>query len=220
MLFRSNYVLNLKLPTVGALPSELFQFSLSFLSDISTVAVIAPPAVSIAVLAALESLLSAKIADRLANNETVHDSDRELVGQGLANVVTPLFGGVPATAALARTAVNVQAGAQTRVAAMTHSVVLAVAVLAFGTSVSHVPIAALAGVLWATTANMIKLRELRAEMRVSHLDTLILIVTLVLTITVDLIAAVAAGTALWLLLRNRLTSGREPEIDETETLGD
>lgn len=206
--------------TVGAMPERLFNFSLSFLSDASLLATIVPPALSIAVLAALESLLSAKVADKLRGDGTEHDSDRELVGQGLANIVTPMFGGVPATAALARTAVNVHAGARTRLAAIVHSAALAIAVLVFATQVSAIPIPALAGVLWATTAQMIKIEELRAEARVSHLDALILLMTLTLTVFLDLIVAVAVGTMLWLALRNRLTSGREPEVNDDDTLGD
>ncbi|MEN9710270.1 MAG: hypothetical protein RL441_262 [Actinomycetota bacterium] len=212
--------LGLDVPTVGDLPSNLFSFSTDFLSDFSTVAVIIPPAISIAVLAALESLLSAKVADKLKGDGSVHDSDKELVGQGLANLVTPLFGGVPATAALARTAVNVHAGARTRLAAVSHSVVLAVAVLLFASQVALIPIPALAGVLWATTAQMIKISELRAEANASHLDALILVMTLVLTVVLDLIVAVAVGTMLWLALRNRLTSGREPLVNDDETFGD
>jgi SulP family sulfate permease len=212
--------LGLDVPTVGDLPSNLFSFSTDFLSDFSTVAVIIPPAISIAVLAALESLLSAKVADKIKGDGSVHDSDKELVGQGLANLATPLFGGVPATAALARTAVNVHAGARTRLAAVSHSVVLALAVLLFASQVALIPIPALAGVLWATTAQMIKISELRVEANASHLDALILLMTLVLTVVLDLIVAVAVGTMLWLALRNRLTSGREPLVNDDETFGD
>lgn len=206
-------------PRVGELPQNLLHFSVDFFSDTSSFALLIPPAFSIAILAALESLLSAKIADRL-HGESQHDSDRELLGQGIANMVTPFFGGVPSTAALARTAVNVTAGARSRVASIFHGVVLAIAVLLFATVVAEIPIPALAGVLWATTAQMIKLKELRSEAAESHLDAVILVVTFAVTVLVDLISAVAVGTGLWLLLRNRLTSKREPDLNIEETLGD
>ncbi len=205
--------------TVGELPAQLFTFSFDFLRQPSGLLVIVPPAVSIAILAALESLLSAKVADNL-RGDSEHDADRELVGQGVANLVTPLFGGVPATAALARTAVNVHAGAQTRFAAIFHALALALAVVLLAEVVSEIPIAALAGVLWATTAQMIKIKELKAEAAQSKLDALILVTTFVTTILVDLISAVALGTALWLLLRRRLTSRRDAVVNEEETLGD
>lgn len=212
-------VAGINVPTVGDLPTQLFSFSFAFLGDMQGLLIIIAPAISIAILAALESLLSAKVADKL-NGESEHDADRELIGQGFANLVTPLFGGVPSTAALARTAVNVQAGARTRFAAIFHSIALALAVLLLGRFVAGIPIPALAGVLWATAAQMIKLHELKAEASQSHLDALILIATLITTVFVDLIAAVAVGTGLWLLLRKRLTSGREPVVNDDETLGD
>src|SRR5205085_11422178 len=110
-------------------------------------------ALAVAALAAIESLLSARVADGMADVGR-HDSDRELFGQGLANLVSPLFGGMPATGAIARTAVNVRAGARTRVAAAVHAVVLLVVVLVASGAVSRIPIAALAGVLMVTAVRM------------------------------------------------------------------
>ena len=98
------------------------------------------PAVAVAALAALESLLSATVADAMSVGQR-HDSDRELFGQGLANLVAPLFGGIPATAAIARTAVNVRAGATSRLAALTHALVLLVIVLVAATLVGRDPAA-------------------------------------------------------------------------------
>ncbi len=212
-------VADVDVPTVSDLPAQLFSFSFDFLADFQGLFIIVPPAISIAILAALESLLSARVADNLHGNSK-HDSDRELIGQGLANLITPFFGGVPSTAALARTAVNVQAGARTRFAAIFHSIALGLAVALFGGFVSDIPIPALAGVLWATTAQMIKIKELKAEASQSRLDAVILVATLLTTIFVDLITAVALGTGLWLLLRNRMPTGREPVVNEDETLGD
>ena len=121
------------------------------------------PAVAVAALAALESLLSATVADAMSVGER-HDSDRELFGQGLANLVTPLFGGIPATAAIARTAVNVRAGASSRLAALTHAVVLLllVVVVARRGGSREIPLAALAGVLIATAVQMVEVSSVRA----------------------------------------------------------
>src|SRR5690606_7738868 len=106
----------------------------------------------IAMLGAIESLLSAVIADGMSR--TRHDPDAELVGQGIANVVTPFFGGIPATGALARTATNVRFGARSPVAAMVHAAVVLLAVLALAPLVAFLPMAALAGLLLLVAWNM------------------------------------------------------------------
>ena len=121
-------LLDLGLAPLGDLPAGLPVPSLGFL-DAGAVTTLATSACAIAALAALESLLCATVADGMSVNEQ-HDPDRELFGQGLANVVAPMFGGVPATAAIARTAVNVRAGARSRLAAVTHALVLLVVVFA------------------------------------------------------------------------------------------
>jgi sulfate permease, SulP family len=114
----------------------------------------------IALLAALESLLSAVVADGMTIGER-HDPDRELFGQGLANIGSAVVGGIPATAALARTAVNVRSGARTRLAAIVHGLVLAAIVLALAPLATRIPLAALAGILMVVAANMIEVHEFR-----------------------------------------------------------
>lgn len=150
--------------------------------------------VAVAALAALESLLSAKVADGTAGVGR-HDPNRELVGQGLANVVSPLFGGMPATGAIARTAVNVKAGATTRLAAIVHSVVLLGVVLAGSELVADIPLAALAGVLMVTAVRMVDVHNVRAVARATRSDALILAVTALVTVAFDLILAVEIGMA-------------------------
>lgn len=113
---------------IGDLPSGLPAPSLGFL-DLSAVGPLLAPAVAVAALAALESLLSAQVADGMTVGQK-HNPDKELFGQGLANIAATLFGGVPATGAIARTAVNVRTGASSRLAALTHAAVLAVIVFA------------------------------------------------------------------------------------------
>ncbi|MFD5245574.1 SulP family inorganic anion transporter [Amycolatopsis sp. NPDC058340] len=176
---------------IGALPNGLPAPSLDFL-DLSTLGALAPSAVAVAALAALESLLSATVADAMSVNER-HDPDRELFGQGLANLVTPLFGGVPATAAIARTAVNVRAGAKSRLASFTHALVLAVIVFAAAPLVATIPIAALAGVLLATAVRMVEAGSVRALLRSTRRDALVLVLTAGATLILDLVTAVILG---------------------------
>ncbi|RSN65085.1 sodium-independent anion transporter [Amycolatopsis sp. WAC 04182] len=176
---------------IGALPNGLPAPSLDFL-DLSALGALVPSAVAVAALAALESLLSATVADAMSVNER-HDPDRELFGQGLANLVTPLFGGVPATAAIARTAVNVRAGAKSRLASFTHAMVLAVIVFAAAPLVATIPIAALAGVLLATAVRMVEAGSVRALLRSTRRDALVLVLTAAATLILDLVTAVILG---------------------------
>lgn len=149
-------------------------------------------AIAVAALGALESLLSATVADAMTVGDR-HNPDRELFGQGVANVVAPLFGGIPATAAIARTAVNVRAGAGTRLAAVFHSLLLLVAVLVVARWVGEIPLAALAGVLIATAIQMIHPRNLRSVIRATKGDGATLLITAAATVVFDLVVAVLIG---------------------------
>ncbi|MDV3297178.1 MAG: sodium-independent anion transporter, partial [Brachybacterium paraconglomeratum] len=140
----ANGVLDLGVASIGEIPSGLPAPSVPAVPWAQLPDLVLP-AVAVAALAALESLLSASVADAMSVGHR-HDSDRELFGQGVANLASPLFGGIPATAAIARTAVNVRAGAASRLAAITHSLVLLVVVLVASRWVSQIPLAALAGV--------------------------------------------------------------------------
>jgi SulP family sulfate permease len=150
------------------------------------------PAAAVAVLAALESLLSASVADAMSVSER-HDPDRELLGQGLANLVSPIFGGIPATAAIARTAVNVRSGARSRLSAVVHSGFLLTVVLLLAPLVSRVPLAALAGILVATAIRMVEVGSVRALLRSGRGDAAVLVGTAVATVALDLITAVVVG---------------------------
>ncbi|MFF2470194.1 SulP family inorganic anion transporter [Streptomyces mirabilis] len=176
---------------IGDLPSGLPAPSLAFL-DVGAVGSLLAPAAAVAALAALESLLSASVADGMTVGQK-HDADRELFGQGLANIAAPLFGGVPATGAIARTAVNVRTGAGSRLAALTHAAILAVIVFAAAPLVSRIPLAALAGVLLATAVRMVEVGSLRAMARATRSDALILVLTAVATLALDLVYAVILG---------------------------
>ncbi|BFV60608.1 SulP family inorganic anion transporter [Kitasatospora sp. CMC57] len=182
---------DLDVATIGHLPAGLPAPSLGFL-DLGAVPQLVTAALAVAALAALESLMSATAADAMSVAER-HDSDRELFGQGLANLVAPLFGGVAATGAIARTAVNVRSGAASRLAALVHAAVLAVVVFAAAPLVSGIPLAALAGVLIATAVRMVEVASLRALARSGRGEAAVLALTAGATLAFDLVTAVIVG---------------------------
>jgi MFS superfamily sulfate permease-like transporter len=179
------------LATIGRLPSGLPPPSLPSI-DPAVLGALVVPALAVALLAALESLLSASVADAMTVNQR-HDPNRELFGQGIANLALPFFGGVPSTAAIARTAVNVRSGGRSRLAPIAHSVILLVVVAAFAPLVGSIPLAALAGVLFATAVQMIEGSGVVPLVRSTPGDAVALIVTVVATVAVDLVTAVVLG---------------------------
>lgn len=182
---------DMSLASLGHIPSNLPAPSFAFV-DLEAAGSLVTAALAVAALAALESLLCATVADGMSVNER-HDPDRELFGQGLANLVVPVFGGVPATAAIARTAVNVRAGASSRLAAVTHSLALVLVIFAAAPLVSDIPLAALAGVLFATCIRMVEAASIRTLMRSSRTDALIVALTFGVTVAFDLVVAVGVG---------------------------
>ncbi|WP_100812983.1 SulP family inorganic anion transporter [Microbacterium lacus] len=179
------------LAVIGALPASLPVPSLPAL-DIGTLSSLLLPALTVAALAAIESLLSARVAASLADTGP-YDPDRELFGQGLASIGSGLFGGMPATGAIARTAVNVRAGARTRLAAIVHALVLLLVVVAVAGPVGAIPLAALSGVLMVTAIRMVHLATARSILRSTRADAVAYIVTAIVTVSVDLIVAVVIG---------------------------
>lgn len=180
-----------EVPRIGTIPQGLPVLTLPlFSSDILTDVVRA--ALAIAVLAALESLLSAVVADSMTLAER-HNPNRELFGQGLANIAASLFGGIPATAALARTAVNVRSGARTRLASIIHGLTLLLIMLFLTPLASSIPLAVLAGILMVVAMRMIELHTLRLIMRSTKSDAFVLLLTTVITIVFDLILAIEVG---------------------------
>ncbi|MEU1629193.1 SulP family inorganic anion transporter [Streptomyces sp. NPDC020096] len=200
----------LNVSRIGTLPAGLPAPSLGFLHPGALSSLIAP-ALAVAALAALESLMSAAAADGMSVNHK-HDPDRELFGQGLANLAAPLFGGVPATGAIARTAVNVRAGAGSRLAALTHAVVLAAVIFAAAPLVARIPLAALAGVLLATAVRMVEVGSVRAMARATRSDAVVLALTAVATLALDLVKAVIIGLAVAALLALRAVA-KQARID-------
>ncbi len=204
---------SLDVARIGSLPSSLPMPSLPGTS-FGQLRDLLSAAFAVALLASIESLLSAKVADGMADNGR-HDPDRELFGQGLANIVSPLFGGMPATGAIARTAVNVRAGARTRVAAALHSLLLILVVLFGGSLVAKIPLAALAGVLMVTAVRMVEIHSVRAVLRSTRSDAVVMTVTAVATVAFDLIVAVEVGVAVAAVLALRhIARSAEAQLED------
>jgi SulP family sulfate permease len=156
------------------------------------------PALTIALLGAIESLLSAVVADGMIGGN--HRSNTELIAQGVANVVTPFFGGIPATGAIARTATNVKNGGRTPVAGIMHAVTLLLIMLFFGKWVKLIPMSVLAGILIVVAYNMSEWRTFRSILKGSVFDILVLLTTFFLTVLVDLTVAIEVGVVLSAIL--------------------
>jgi len=197
---------------IGALPAGLPAPSFPDLAT-ARVGELFSAAFAVALLAGLESLLSAKVADGMSDAPP-HDPDRELFGQGLANLVTPLFGGMPATGAIARTAVNVRSGGRTRLSAITHAFVLLAVVYFGGPLVARIPLAALAGVLMVTACRMVDLHGVRMVLRSTRGDAAVLVLTAVATVAFDLIVAVEIGVAVAALLALRAVARNASAVAE------
>jgi len=182
------------------------------------------PAMTIAALGAIESLLSAVVSDGMIGSR--HRSSMELVAQGVANIVTPLFGGIPATGAIARTATNVKAGGRTPIAGMTHAVVLLLVTLFFGKLAGLIPLSVLAGILMLVAYRMSEWRVFVAELRGPRSDGAVLLATFFLTLLIDLTVGIGVGMVLasFLFMRRmsevtdvrRITNQLDEDADELE----
>ena len=160
--------------------------------------VLISPAITVAMLGAMESLMSAVVADRMTGDK--HNPNVELIGQGVANLVSPMFGGLPATGAIARTATNIRSGARTPVAGMVHSLTLLAVLLFAAPLASHVPLVVLAGILMVVSYNMGEWAETGKILRLSKSDISVWLATFALTVFADLTVAVEFGMILAALL--------------------
>jgi SulP family sulfate permease len=152
------------------------------------------PALAIAALAAVESLLSAVVADGMIGGR--HRSNMELVAQGTANIVAPLFGGMPATGAIARTATNVKSGGRTPVAGITHALTLLIITLFFGRMAAKIPLATLAAIVLWVAYRMAEWRVFKSELSAPRSDAIVMLVTFLLTVLVDLTVGIGVGMVL------------------------
>jgi SulP family sulfate permease len=181
----------------GGIPSGLPHMQIpKFRSDL--IHGLLGPAFTVAMLGAIESLMSAVVSDRMSNDR--HNPNVELIGQGVANFFSPMFGGLPATGAIARTATNIRSGAQSPVAGMIHALTLLCILLFAAPLVSYIPMAALAGILMVVAYNMGEWREIPQLLKLTKTDISIWLVTFALTVFADLTVAVEAGMILAALL--------------------
>ncbi|MGG6379859.1 SulP family inorganic anion transporter [Paenarthrobacter sp. NEAU-H11] len=217
----------LDIPRIGPLPHSLPAPAVPVF-DLDLLGSLAMPAVAIACLAAIESLLSARVAAGMTGPDGrpsgPYSPDRELTGQGLASIAAGLFGGMPATGAIARTAVNVRSGAKTRLAAAVHAVVLLAIVYLASGMVSRIPLAALGGVLMVTAVRMVSRRTVAAILRSTRSDAAVFILTAIITVAFDLIVAIQIGLAAAALFALRtfasLSSVQREEIPGPRAEGD
>jgi sulfate permease, SulP family len=189
-----NHCTGLTLDTIGSrygsIPSSFPAPSVPVFS-IPVITELFPTAVSIAFLAAVESLLSAVVADGMIGAK--HNSDMELIAQGIANIVSPIFGGIPATGAIARTATNIKNGGRSPVAGIIHALTLLLIMLFFGRFVVYIPMAALAAVLVSVAWNMAGFPAIKALLKGQKSDITVLAVTFLLTVFIDLTVAIEFG---------------------------
>ncbi len=216
-------ILNLPVLTIesffGDIPGS-FYFEVPQI-DLSQMGFYIQPALTIALLGGIESLLSAVVADGMTGSR--HRSNTELIAQGIANIVTPFFGGIPATGAIARTATNIKNGGKTPVAGITHAMILLLIMLFFGRWVKLIPMAALAGILIVVAYNMSEWRSFSSILKGSFFDIIVLVTTFLLTVLVDLTVAIQVGVVLSALLfmkRMADLSNTIPVLVDTDVIED
>ena len=208
---------HLDVPTIGSIPQSLpMPQGIPHGNDFRLIRELINPALALAALGSIESLLSAVVADGMTVSEK-HNSDRELIGQGLANIIVPFFGGIPATGAIARTAVNVRSGGRTRLSGVIHGAALAIIVLTLAPLAAQIPLAALAGILMVTSVQMIEWEAIGLLMRATYSDFGVMMLTWMVTILFDLVLAVEVGLiAAGALFIKRMSELNLTKIPETE----
>jgi len=183
--------------TIGTIPRSIGSYQAPTFADLNNLII---PALWIALLAAVESLLSARVADGMAHEEKHFEPNRELFGQGIATVAASLMGGMPATGAIARTSVNVRSHAKSRMASIFHAVVLLLIALIAAPLVSYIPTAAIAGVLLGTSYRILNPTSIVESLRTTKPEAATLVVTAISVLAIDLIWGMAIGIALHLIL--------------------
>src|SRR5262249_11182453 len=199
----------------GGIPQHLPHFQFPVIS-FNNILELINPAFTIALLGAIESLLSAAAADGMAG--TRHDSNQELIGQGLANIFSPLFGGFAATGAIARTATNIRNGGNSPISAITHSIVLILGLILLAPLAADIPLCALAAILFVVAVNMSDIPHFIHILKCApYYDVLILLITFLLTVFTNLVVAVNVGVILAMLFfirRMNQAIGIERQTDE------
>ena len=210
-------LLGLSVNTIGDIPRSIGGWAGKNIS-LADASHLLWPAFLIALLCAIESLLSARVADGMAHQkgEDKYKPNRELFGQGLATAVSSIFGGMPATGAIARTSVNVRAGAKSRNASLFHAAILLVVALVAAPLVSQIPAAAIAGVLIGTSYRILNPVSIIESLRTTRSEAIVLVATAVATLFIDLIWGIAIGIVLHFVLQQAITKRTKLESrDET-----
>lgn len=194
-------ILKLDVPTIGSqfgeISSSIPKISIPNI-DFATIKVLFKPAFTIAVLAGIESLLSAVVSDAMIEDK--HNSNMELIAQGVANIATGLFGGIPATGAIARTAANVKNGGRTPIAGIVHAITLLLIMKVFMPLAKFIPLSVLAAILMVVSYNMCEFKAFKELLRANKSDIAILIVTFLLTVIFDLVVAIEIGVVISVVL--------------------
>lgn len=181
----------------GGIPHSLPSFSVPDIT-FERIQLLIGPAFAIAMLGGIESLLSAVVADGMTNSK--HNSNRELIGQGIANIVTPFFGGIPATGAIARTATNIKSGATSPVSGIIHGIFVLLTILLLAPLASHIPLASMAPVLMVVAWNMSERHHFVHILKMKSGDSIVLVITFLLTVLTSLTLAVEVGLVLSVIL--------------------
>lgn len=190
-------VFKLDVAKIGDIPRNVFIWKGSGLQYSSS---LISPAILIALLAAIESLLAARVADGMTHTKEKFHPNKELFGQGLATMVASIFGGQPATGAIARTSVNIRSGGKTKMAALIHALFLLIVVLVLSPVFALIPLPAIAGVLIGTSVRILNPHNIREQLTSTWQEISTYVVTAIVTITVDLIWAIFVGIALHFVL--------------------
>ena len=203
-------VFHFPVAVIGAIPSGLPDFAFPLFS-VALLPKIVPMALALAVLGVIDSLLTSVVADSMT--KTRHNSNRELVGQGIGNIVASLIGGLPGAGATMRTVVNIKAGGTSRISGMTHSIFLLAILLGLGRYAALIPLPVLAGILMKVGVDILDYRLLRMVRRVPRQDLTVMLTVFVITVFVDLIVAVGVGVTLAsLMITYRISSQSKIDV--------
>lgn len=210
------YGLGFQIPLIGDIPTGLPQLQVSIFQSLSygTVLQIIGPAMTLAALGAIDSLLTSVVADNLTR--THHNSNQELIGQGLGNAVAALLGGIPGAGATMRTVVNIRSGGKTNLSGAVHGLLLLAILLGLGRFAAYIPKPVLAGILITVGIGIIDYKGLRNLIRIPRADAIILVLVLVTTVVVDLLQAVAIGLVLaCIVFMKRMSDLADVQLEKT-----
>jgi SulP family sulfate permease len=208
--------LNFQIPLIGEIPTGLPRIETGLFQALSlnSIPQIIGPALTLALLGAIDSLLTSVVADNLTR--TRHDSNRELIGQGLGNSVAALFGGIPGAGATMRTVVNIRSGGKTNLSGVVHGLLLLAILLGLGRYAAYIPKAVLAGILITVGIGIIDYKGLRNLNRIPRTDAVILLLVLIITVVVDLLQAVAIGLVLAsIFFMKRMSDLADMQLEKT-----